>query len=123
VKKNTYTPAAPTSELIPERYRQRFSQEDFAMLELRLAALPSEQSQQLVHQLGQNLDAGSIQNPTGWLLAVIKKARTGQFTHVTDSPSVAATAQPTQPEPTVRAASSAADIAGIVQSIRQRLNS
>ncbi|WP_217549958.1 STY4528 family pathogenicity island replication protein [Pantoea sp. GbtcB22] len=123
VKKNTYTPTVPTPEIIPERYRQCFSQEDIAMLEQRLAALPAGQSQQLVHQLGQNLDAGSIQNPTGWLLAVIKKARTGQFTHVTDSPSMAATAQPTQPEPTARAASSAADIAGIVQSIRQRLNS
>ncbi|WP_343550869.1 STY4528 family pathogenicity island replication protein [Pantoea sp.] len=123
VKKNTYTPAAPPSELIPERYRQNFSQEDLAMLEHRLAALPAEQSQQLLHQLGQNLDAGSIQNPTGWLLAVIKKARTGQFTHVAASPSVTAPTRPAQPEPLTRATSSAADIAGIVQSIRQRLNS
>ena len=123
VKKNTYTPAAPTSEIIPERYRQRFSQEDLAMLEHRLAALPAEQSHQLLHQLGQNLDAGSIQNPTGWLLAVIKKARTGQFTHVADSPSVIAPAKPAHPVPTTRATSSAADIAGIVQSIRKRLNS
>lgn len=93
------------------------------MLEHRLAALPAEQSQQLLHQLGQNLDAGSIQNPTGWLLTIIKKARTGQFTHVADSPSVTAPAQPAQPEPRTRATSSAADIAEIVQSIRQRLNS
>ncbi|WP_264273363.1 STY4528 family pathogenicity island replication protein [Duffyella gerundensis] len=123
VKKNTYTPAAPSSEIIPERYRQRFSQEDLVMLEHRLAALPAEQSQQLLHQLGQNLDAGSIQNPTGWLLAIIKKARTGKFTHVADSPSVTAPIKQAQPEPTMRATSSAADIAGIVQSIRHRLNS
>lgn len=123
VKKNTYTPAAPTSEIIPVRYRLRFSQEDLAMLEQRLTVLPAEQSQQLVHQLGQNLDADLILNPTGWLLAVIKKARTGQFTHVADSPSVTAPAKQAHPEPTTRAASSAADIAGIVQSIRQRLNS
>ncbi|SFJ92524.1 Helix-turn-helix domain-containing protein [Candidatus Pantoea symbiotica] len=123
VKKNTFTPAAPASEIIPERHRQCFSQEDLAMLEHRLAALPAEQSQQLLHQLGQNLDAGSIQNPTGWLLAIIKKARTGQFTHIADSPSATSPAQPAQPEPTARAASSAADIAKIVQSIRQRLNS
>lgn len=123
VKKNTYTPAAPASEIIPERYRQCFSQEDLAMLEHRLAALPTEQSQQLLHQLGQNLDAGSIQNPTGWLLAIIKKVRTGQFTYVADSSPVTAPTKPTQPEPATRATSSAADIAGIVQSIRQRLNS
>ncbi|MDF7629004.1 STY4528 family pathogenicity island replication protein [Erwiniaceae bacterium L1_55_4] len=123
VKKNTYTPAAPASEIIPERYRQRFSQEDLAMLEHRLAGLPAEQSQQLLHQLGQNLDAGSIQNPTGWLLTIIKKARTGKFTHVADPSPVAAPTKPAQPEPTTRATSSAADIAGIVQSIRQRLNS
>ncbi|MBK0091782.1 STY4528 family pathogenicity island replication protein [Erwinia sp. S59] len=123
VKKNTYTPAAPPSEIIPERYRQRFSREDLTMLEHRLAALPAEQAQQLLHQLGQNLDAGSIQNPTGWLLAIIKKVRIGQFTHVADSPPVTAPTKQSQPEPSTRAASSAADIAGIVQSIRQRLNS
>lgn len=123
VKKNTYTPDVPTSEIIPERYRQRFSQEDLAMLEHRLAALPTEQSQQLLHQLGQNLDAGSIQNPTGWMLAIIKKARIGQFTHVADSPSVPTPTKQAHPEPATRATSSAADIAEIVQSIRQRLNS
>ncbi|HIE1973537.1 TPA: STY4528 family pathogenicity island replication protein [Escherichia coli] len=69
VIKNTY--------VLPEALTEQIREEDAAMLTCQLQALPEELAQEVLESLSGML--GTLQNPVGWLLAVLKRAREGNF--------------------------------------------
>ena len=71
VIKNTY--------VLPESVKSQISAEDTDMLTKQLQALPEELAGSVLSSLSQMLSKNTLQNPVGWMLAVMKLAREGRF--------------------------------------------
>ncbi|POS52075.1 STY4528 family pathogenicity island replication protein [Escherichia coli] len=71
VIKNTY--------VLPESVKSQISAEDTDMLTKQLQALPEELAGSVLSSLLQMLSKNTLQNPVGWMLAVMKLAREGRF--------------------------------------------
>ncbi|EFG7499715.1 helix-turn-helix domain-containing protein, partial [Escherichia coli] len=71
VIKNTY--------VLPEALTGQIREEEAIMLTSQLQALPEELAQGVLESLSGMLGSHSLQNPVGWLLAVLKRAREGNF--------------------------------------------
>ncbi|MFD1802156.1 STY4528 family pathogenicity island replication protein [Mixta tenebrionis] len=96
VKKNTYV---ADGNLLPDILNSIVSAEDRMMLNGQLQALPEEQSRQILSSLKIMLDRRQVANPTGWLLAMMKKAREGQLNL---NPGTAVAEDKPQPRPEQR---------------------
>lgn len=81
--------------VLPDALKAVVSQEDQAMLIRQLQALPEEQAQQVLFTLQNLMARQRVDNPLGWMLAVMKKAREGTFRPVKQP-------QPVQPETQTR---------------------
>lgn len=93
VNKKTYVDS-PVA--LPDALKVAVSQEDQAMLVRQLQALPEGQAQQVLFALQNLMARQRVDNPLGWMLAVMKKAREGTFRPVKQP-------QPVQPEAQARA--------------------
>ncbi|EEZ5762605.1 helix-turn-helix domain-containing protein [Escherichia coli] len=71
VIKNTY--------VLPASLTGQIREEDAIMLTSQLQALPEALAQGVLESLSGGLGSQSLQNPVGWLLAVLKRAREGNF--------------------------------------------
>ncbi|MBN3171598.1 STY4528 family pathogenicity island replication protein [Pectobacterium brasiliense] len=81
VKRNTY--------VLPGAFEQLLSLDDRNMATEQLQGLTSEQAEQVLQSLKRALSDGGINNPIGWLLAVLKRARDGKlFTQRASKPPV-----------------------------------
>ncbi|MCH5810078.1 helix-turn-helix domain-containing protein, partial [Salmonella enterica] len=74
--------------VLPDALKAVVSQEDQAMLIRQLQALPEEQAQQVLFALQNLMARQRVDNPLGWMLAVMKKAREGTFRPVKQPQSV-----------------------------------
>ncbi|PHM22713.1 helix-turn-helix domain protein [Xenorhabdus innexi] len=100
------------------------------MLTSQLQALPAEQAQTVLRSLDNALRTGSIGNPVGWLLTVMKRAREGKLFVQPGQTGVPATVaaparRPTEPEQPVSRPvqpASPAHVRNVVSEIRQQLN-
>ncbi|HBM3259841.1 TPA: helix-turn-helix domain-containing protein [Klebsiella oxytoca] len=92
VNKKTYV---DNPVVLPDVLKAVVSQEDQAMLIHQLQALPEEQAQQVLFALQNLMARQRVENPLGWMLAVMKKAREGTFRPVKQP-------QPVQPETQTR---------------------
>ncbi|BBK10300.1 STY4528 family pathogenicity island replication protein [Klebsiella quasipneumoniae] len=92
VNKKTYV---DNPVVLPDALKAVVSQEDQAMLIRQLQALPEEQAQQVLFALQNLMARQRVDNPLGWMLAVMKKAREGTFRPVKQP-------QPVQPETQTR---------------------
>lgn len=92
VNKKTYV---DNPVVLPDALKAVVSQEDQAMLIRQLQALPEEQAQQVLFTLENLMARQRVDNPLGWMLAVMKKAREGTFRPVKQP-------QPVQPETQTR---------------------
>lgn len=73
VNKKTYVPE------LPGEVAGGMAVEDSRQITAQLRALPAESAQQVLESLGQAMAKGCLNNPTAWLLTVIKRARNGEF--------------------------------------------
>ncbi|HAO9087386.1 TPA: helix-turn-helix domain-containing protein [Escherichia coli] len=124
VIKNTY--------VLPASLTGQIREEDAIMLTSQLQALPEALAQGVLESLSGMLGSQSLQNPVGWLLAVLKRAREGNFYPPKQKPRVAVSA-PTQAGEKGRATSqpvvtrkrtepiSAERLSGIVAGLRASL--
>ncbi|EFB3603807.1 STY4528 family pathogenicity island replication protein [Escherichia coli] len=71
VIKNTY--------VLPVSLTGQIREEDAIMLTSQLQALPESLARSVLESLSGMLGSQSLQNPVGWLLAVLKRAREGNF--------------------------------------------
>ena len=71
VIKNTY--------VLPASLTGQIREEDAIMLTSQLQALPEALARSVLESLSGMLGSQSLQNPVGWLLAVLKRAREGNF--------------------------------------------
>ena len=92
VNKKTYV---DNPVVLPDALKAVVSQEDQAMLIHQLQVLPEEQAQQVLFSLQNLMARQRVENPLGWMLAVMKKAREGTFRPVKQP-------QPVQPETQTR---------------------
>ncbi|HDX8938056.1 MULTISPECIES: STY4528 family pathogenicity island replication protein [Klebsiella] len=92
VNKKTYV---GNPVVLPDTLKAVVSHEDQAMLIRQLQALPEEQAQQVLFALQNLMARQRVDNPLGWMLAVMKKAREGTFRPVKQP-------QPVQPETQTR---------------------
>lgn len=92
VNKKTYV---DNPVVLPDALKAVVSQEDQAMLIHQLQALPEEQAQQVLFALRSLMERRQVDNPLGWMLAVMKKAREGNFRPVKQP-------HPVQPETQTR---------------------
>ncbi|UCB33463.1 Helix-turn-helix domain protein (plasmid) [Duffyella gerundensis] len=74
--KNTYVERA---SVLPEKFASLLSEQDRKMLSDQLQALQPEPAQLVLQNLSRAMKEGSLQNPVGWLLTVLKKARKGEL--------------------------------------------
>ncbi len=63
--------------MLPDALKAVVSQEDQAMLIRQLQALPEEQAQQVLFALQNLMARQRVDNPLGWMLAVMKKPGKG----------------------------------------------
>ncbi|WP_065391278.1 STY4528 family pathogenicity island replication protein [Photorhabdus namnaonensis] len=84
VNKNTYV--APSDgdnpiveHLLPVALRNQLSDDDIRMLTEQLQALPSDQRHLVLDSLRVPLKNGSLKNPVGYLLTLMKRARQGEL--------------------------------------------
>lgn len=61
---------------------QRIDENDRQMLEKQLRALPTEAAVSIVQQLAQGMRTGSVRNPVGYALQLLKAAREGRYNPV-----------------------------------------
>ncbi|PNO64571.1 STY4528 family pathogenicity island replication protein [Serratia marcescens] len=73
VNKKTYVAT------LPAELQDSMSVDDHRQITVQLQALPEEQARQVLESLAQTMARGGLNNPTGWLLAVIKRARNGEL--------------------------------------------
>jgi len=92
VNKKTYV---DSRVVLPDALKAVVSQEDQEMLIRQLQALPEEQTQQVLFSLQNLMARQRVENPLGWMLTVMKKAREGTFRPVKQP-------QPIQPETQTR---------------------
>ncbi|WP_413715906.1 helix-turn-helix domain-containing protein [Serratia ureilytica] len=64
---------------LPAELRGSMAADDHRQITSQLQALPEEQARQVLESLAQTMARGGLNNPTGWLLAVIKRARNGEL--------------------------------------------
>ncbi|WP_199638759.1 STY4528 family pathogenicity island replication protein [Serratia sp. PAMC26656] len=125
VNKTTYVP-----ELPPE-LQNSMEADDQRQVVAQLQALPESYARQVLESLAQTMARGGLNNPTGWLLAVIKRARNGELYASGKSPEPArpvsrrqihcpvAPAKPTGP---VRQRLASRDyVSGVVAKLRQQM--
>jgi len=74
--KNTYVERV---SVLPEKFASLLSEQDLKMLSEQLQALQPEQAQLVLQNLARAMKEGSLQNPVGWMLTVLKKARKGEL--------------------------------------------
>ncbi|MCP6558848.1 helix-turn-helix domain-containing protein, partial [Klebsiella pneumoniae] len=79
--------------VLPDALKAVVSQEDQTMLIRQLQVLPEEQTQQILFTLQNLMERRQVDNPLGWMLAVMKKAREGTFRPVKQSQPVQTEAQ------------------------------
>lgn len=103
--KTTYVPE------LPAELQNIIATDDQRQIGIQLKALPAEVSRQVLESLEQAMAKGTLNNPTGWLLAVIKRARNGELYASAKSPEPArpvprrqipCSAAPAKPTDTVR---------------------
>jgi len=73
VNKKTYVPE------LPAELEGSMAEEDHRQITAQLRALPVESAKQVLECLSQAVARGGLNNPTGWLLTVIKRARNGEL--------------------------------------------
>ncbi|MNE26807.1 hypothetical protein D3C80_1201920 [compost metagenome] len=87
VNKTTYVPE------LPAELQHSMAADDLRQIAAQLQALPADAARQVLEGLEQAMARGSLNNPTGWLLAVIKRARNGELYATAKSP------EPARPAP------------------------
>ncbi|WP_434462125.1 STY4528 family pathogenicity island replication protein [Serratia plymuthica] len=90
VNKTTYVPELPTE------LQRSMAVDDLRQIAAQLQALPADAARQVLEGLEQAMVKGSLNNPTGWLLAVIKRARNGELYATAKSPEPARPVPPRQ---------------------------
>ncbi len=90
VNKTTYVPE------LPAELQHSMAADDLRQIAAQLQALPADAARQVLEGLEQAMARGSLNNPTGWLLAVIKRARNGELYATAKSPEPARPAPPRQ---------------------------
>lgn len=80
VNKTTYVPE------LPAELQNSMAADDLRQIAVQLKALPADAARQILESLEQTMARGSLNNPTGWLLAVIKRARNGELYASAKSP-------------------------------------
>nr|WP_159464897.1 STY4528 family pathogenicity island replication protein [Scandinavium goeteborgense] len=95
VNKKTYVPE------LPAELQRSMAEDDQRQIAAQLRALPADAACQVLESLGQTMAKGSLNNPTGWLLTVIKRARNGELYALAKS---SGPASPAVPDPTPRPA-------------------
>ncbi|QTF09680.1 helix-turn-helix domain-containing protein [Brenneria izadpanahii] len=73
VNKKTYVPE------LPAELQRSMAEEDRRQITAQLCALPAEAARQVLDSLVQTMVRGNLNNPTAWLLTVIKRARNGEL--------------------------------------------
>jgi len=124
--KNTYVERV---SVLPEKFASLLSEQDLKMLSEQLKALQPEQAQLVLHNLAKAMKEGSLQNPVGWMLTVLKKARKGELYQ----PQRESTAKPVPARPEHRAVPAGrpsrqqvpddARVRDIIQRVRSRIHS
>lgn len=125
VNKTTYVPE------LPAELQNSIAMDDQRQIGVQLKALPAEVARQVLESLGQAMAKGSLNNPTGWLLAVIKRARNGELYASAKSPEPArpvprrqipCSAVPAKPTGPVRQHMASRDhVSGVVAKLRQQM--
>ncbi|WP_226066809.1 STY4528 family pathogenicity island replication protein [Dickeya zeae] len=85
VNKKTY--------VLPDALREKITTENADMLQAQLQALPESVATTLLTMLSDQLGRGSVRNPLGWMLSMLKRAREGALVvpdSVSDTSSVPA---------------------------------
>lgn len=126
VNKKTYV---SNPVVLPDALKAVVSQEDQTMLIRQLQVLPEEQAQQILFTLQNLMERRQVDNPLGWMLAVMKKAREGTFRPVKQSQPVQTEAQtrasrPEKPFSSASsrpAAASEEQVRNYVKSLREQL--
>ncbi len=124
--KNTYVERV---SVLPEKFASLLSEQDLKMLSEQLQALQTEQAQLVLQNLARAMKEGSLQNPVGWMLTVLKKARKGELYQ----PQRESTAKPVPARPEHRAVPAGrpsrqqvpddARVRDIIQRVRSRIHS
>ncbi|MBN6032960.1 STY4528 family pathogenicity island replication protein [Pantoea ananatis] len=76
VIKETYVPDAP---VLPDSFLAMLSSEDSQMVSVQFGALPVQVADALSGLLQEQLRKGRLANPAGWMFAMLKRARQGEF--------------------------------------------
>ncbi|EAO5056338.1 helix-turn-helix domain-containing protein [Salmonella enterica] len=124
VNKKTYV---DNPVVLPDALKAVVSQEDQTMLIRQLQALPEEQAQQVLFALQNLMARQRVDNPLGWMLAVMKKAREGTFRPVKQPVQPEIQTRPCRPEqqpfsvPPRPAAASEEQVRNYVTSLREQL--
>ncbi|WP_118987878.1 STY4528 family pathogenicity island replication protein [Photorhabdus sp. CRCIA-P01] len=84
VNKNTYVATSDgdnpiVEHLLPVALRNQLSDDDIRMLTEQLQALPPDQRHLVLDSLRAPLESGSLKNPVGYLLILMKRARQGEL--------------------------------------------
>lgn len=90
VNKTTYVPE------LPAELQRSMAADDLRQIAAQLQALPVDAARQVLEGLEQAMVKGSLNNPTGWLLAMIKRARNGELYATAKSPEPARPVPPRQ---------------------------
>ncbi|WJV38619.1 STY4528 family pathogenicity island replication protein [Raoultella terrigena] len=125
VNKTTYVPE------LPAELQNSIAMDDQRQIGVQLKALPAEVARQVLEGLEQAMAKGSLNNPTGWLLAVIKRARNGELYASAKSPEPArpvlrrqipCSAPPGKPtDPARQHLASRDHVSGVVAKLRQQM--
>ncbi|CAI1228582.1 STY4528 family pathogenicity island replication protein [Serratia quinivorans] len=125
VNKTTYVPE------LPAELQSSMAADDQRQVVAQLQALPEACARQVLESLGQAMAKGSLNNPTGWLLAVIKRARNGELYASAKSPEPArpvpareipSSVAPAKPAGPVRENLASRDhVSGVVAKLRQQM--
>ncbi|MCG8709793.1 helix-turn-helix domain-containing protein [Brenneria sp. 4F2] len=73
VNKKTYVPE------LPAELQRSMAEDDRRQITAQLCALSAEDARQVLDSLVQTMARGNLNNPTAWLLTVIKRARNGEL--------------------------------------------
>lgn len=94
VIKTTYVADAPT---LPDSFLAMLSSEDRQMVSVQFGALPVPVAEGLSSVLQKQLSKGRLANPAGWMFAMLKRARQGEFrqSEATGTPAVQSGTGPT----------------------------
>ncbi|BBL32355.1 STY4528 family pathogenicity island replication protein [Pantoea ananatis] len=87
VIKETYVPDGP---VLPDSFLAMLNSEDSQMVSVQFGALPVQVADALSGLLQEQLRKGRLANPAGWMFAMLKRARQGEFrqSEATGTPAV-----------------------------------